>query len=58
MFRLPGLDKTGYSTILVDPPWRFQNSMGKVAPEHKRLRRYQTLSFDEIAALSVAEHAQ
>jgi N6-adenosine-specific RNA methylase IME4 len=37
-----------YQTILADPPWRFQNSTGKVAPEHKRLARYKTLSFQEI----------
>jgi N6-adenosine-specific RNA methylase IME4 len=46
-----------FSTILIDPPWRFQNRTGKVAPEHKRLHRYQTMSFDEIAALPVAAHA-
>jgi hypothetical protein len=23
-----------FATILADPPWRFQNSTGKVAPEH------------------------
>ena len=28
-----------YSTILADPPWRYQNSTGKVAPEHKHLSR-------------------
>jgi N6-adenosine-specific RNA methylase IME4 len=54
---LPGL--TGaFSTILVDPPWRFQNRTGKMAPEHKRLRRYATMSFAEIAALPVAAHAR
>jgi N6-adenosine-specific RNA methylase IME4 len=46
-----------YGTILIDPPWRFANRTGKVAPEHKRLRRYPTLSFAEIAALPVADHA-
>jgi N6-adenosine-specific RNA methylase IME4 len=46
-----------YGTILIDPPWRFANRTGKVAPEHKRLRRYPTLSFEEIAALPVADHA-
>lgn len=47
-----------FSTILIDPPWRFQNRTGKVAPEHKRLHRYQTMSFEEIAALPVAAHAK
>ena len=37
-----------YKTILADPPWRFQNRTGKMAPEHKRLSRYPTLSLDEI----------
>ncbi len=47
-----------YGTILIDPPWRFANRSGKIAPEHKRLRRYETMSFDEIAALPVARHAK
>ena len=39
---------------MADPPWRFQNSTGKVAPEHKRLSRYRTMTFGEIEALPVA----
>jgi N6-adenosine-specific RNA methylase IME4 len=46
-----------YGTILIDPPWRFANRTGKVAPEHRRLRRYETMSFDEIAALRVGDLA-
>ena len=46
-----------FPAILADPPWRFQNRTGKVAPEHGRLRRYGTMSLDEIAALRVAELA-
>jgi N6-adenosine-specific RNA methylase IME4 len=46
-----------FSTILVDPPWRFQNSTGKVAPEHRRLSRYGTLSLDEIQALPICDIA-
>jgi N6-adenosine-specific RNA methylase IME4 len=42
-----------FGTILIDPPWRFVNRTGKMAPEHKRLRRYPTMSFDEIATLPV-----
>lgn len=53
---LPGLDGE-FSTILVDPPWRFTNRTGKMAPEHRRLRRYRTMDLDEICALPVAEHA-
>ena len=43
-----------FKTIMADPPWRFQNSTGKVAPEHKRLSRYATMTFAEIEALPVA----
>lgn len=43
----------GFSTILADPPWRFSNRTGKVAPEHKRLGRYATMSLEEIKALPV-----
>src|SRR5947208_9957745 len=47
-----------FGSILIDPPWRFANRTGKMAPEHRRLRRYPTLSFDEIAALPVARLAR
>jgi N6-adenosine-specific RNA methylase IME4 len=51
-------DITGqYGTILVDPPWRFTNRTGKVGPEHRRLHRYQTMSFEDIAALPVGDLA-
>lgn len=46
-----------YGTILIDPPWRFTNRTGKMAPEHRRLHRYPTMSFEEIAGLHVANHA-
>jgi N6-adenosine-specific RNA methylase IME4 len=39
--------------VLADPPWRFQNRTGKVAPEHRRLDRYSTLELDEIKAIPV-----
>ena len=42
-----------FSTVLADPPWRFHNSTGKMAPEHKRLARYRTMSFEEIGNLPV-----
>ena len=42
-----------FSTVLADPPWQFQNRTGKMAPEHKRLSRYPTLSLEEIKALPV-----
>lgn len=44
-----------FETVLADPPWRFQNRTGKVAPEHVRLARYRTMELDEIAALPVGE---
>jgi N6-adenosine-specific RNA methylase IME4 len=51
------IDGRLYKTILADPPWRFQNKTGKVAPEHRRLSRYATLTLDEICALPVASLA-
>jgi N6-adenosine-specific RNA methylase IME4 len=56
-----GLDLLGFvrqrrfATILADPPWQFTNKTGKVAPEHKRLARYQTLGSDEIMRLPLAQ---
>lgn len=44
-----------FKTILADPPWQFQNKTGKVAPGHKRLARYDTMTLEEIKALPVAE---
>ena len=49
--------KDRYRTILADPPWQFMNRTGKVAPEHRRLSRYGTLTLDQIKALPVAEVA-
>lgn len=43
-----------FATVLADPPWQFQNKTGKVAPEHKRLNRYSTMTLDDICALPVA----
>lgn len=42
-----------FATILADPPWQFTNKTGKVAPEHKRLSRYRTLTLSEIIDLPV-----
>ncbi len=42
-----------FGTILADPPWRFSNRTGKMAPEHKRLNRYSTLTFKQIQELPV-----
>src|SRR3954454_6079069 len=46
-----------FGTVLADPPWRFMNRTGKVAPEHRRLSRYDTMSWKEIAALPVEDVA-
>ena len=46
-----------FSTILADPPWQFQNRTGKVAPEHRRLNRYGTMTLDSIKALPIAKAA-
>ena len=42
-----------FSTIYADPPWRFQNRTGKMAPEHQRLLRYPTMTLEEILELPV-----
>ena len=47
-----------FGTVLADPPWRFLNSTGKVAPEHKRLARYSTMTLQEIKELPVALFAR
>ena len=46
-----------YSTVLADPPWRFANRTGKMAPEHRRLSRYRTMTIEEIADLPVSRIA-
>jgi N6-adenosine-specific RNA methylase IME4 len=46
-----------YATILADPPWQFSNRTGKVAPEHRRLGRYGTMTIDTIKFLPVSEVA-
>ena len=43
----------GFRTVLADPPWRFTNRTGKVAPEHRRLDRYDTMHTDEICDIPV-----
>lgn len=43
-----------FSTILADPPWRFSNRTGKMAPEHRRLCRYETMEMEEIYSLPVS----
>lgn len=45
----------GFQTVLADPPWRFTNRTGKVAPEHRRLDRYDTMTLDDIKGLGVSD---
>lgn len=52
---LGALGGVPFGTVLADPPWRFLNRTGKVAPEHRRLSRYDTMDFKDIAALPVVE---
>lgn len=51
---LPEVDG-GFKTVLADPPWRFTNRTGKVAPEHRRLDRYSTMALKDICALPVTD---
>lgn len=46
-----------YRTILADPPWQFQNRTGKMAPEHKRLNRYETMKLNDIKMMPVSKLA-
>lgn len=66
VFRIPQksaamdlLDKVDgpFTTIYADPPWRFQNRTGKMAPEHQRLLRYPTMTLEEILELPVNQVA-
>ena len=50
---LEEVGKKRFSTVLADPPWQFQNRTGKMAPEHKRLSRYPTMTLQEIKELPV-----
>lgn len=45
----------GFKTVLADPPWRFTNRTGKVAPEHRRLDRYSTMDLRDICDIPVAD---
>ncbi len=47
-----------FKTVLADPPWRFQNKTGKVAPEHRRLSRYATMTLGDICELPVGQIAE
>ncbi len=55
---LLSLNPSCFGTILADPPWQFQNRTGKMAPEHRRLMRYPTMTLNEIMELPVAKIAK
>lgn len=44
-----------FRSVVVDPPWQFNHRSGKVAPEHKRLTKYKTMTLDEIMLLPIEE---
>ena len=44
-----------FATVLADPPWQFQNRTGKMAPEHRRLNRYSTMTLDDIKQLPMGQ---
>ncbi len=46
-----------FSTILADPPWQFINRTGRMAPEHRRLNRYDTLDTKQICQLPISSVA-
>lgn len=50
---LENLGGIPFGSVLADPPWRFQNRTGKVAPEHRRLSRYDTMTVEEICSMPV-----
>lgn len=50
---IDSLEGQKFRTVLADPPWRFVNRTGKIAPEHHRLSRYETMRTEDICALPV-----
>ena len=48
-------NQSGFGSVILDPPWRFANRTGKVAPEHRRLHRYSTMKVDQLAKLPVGD---
>jgi N6-adenosine-specific RNA methylase IME4 len=44
-----------FKTLLLDPPWRFNNHTGKGTPEHKRLSQYATLSMVALRNLPLSQ---
>lgn len=55
---LAAIDRQKFGTVLAYPPWRFTNRTGKMAPEHRRLSRYGTMSLEEIMELPVTQCVQ
>ena len=55
---LDDLADVAYGTILADPPWRFKNRTGRIAPEYHRLHRYPSMADDDIKAIPVPDLAE
>ena len=51
------LARESYGAILADPPWRFKNRTGRIAPEYQRLHRYPSMSNEEIKNIPVPDLA-
>jgi N6-adenosine-specific RNA methylase IME4 len=52
---LLALGTRAFTTVMADPPWRFNNRSGKMAPEHRRLSRYATMELSDILDLPVSQ---
>jgi N6-adenosine-specific RNA methylase IME4 len=52
-----GFPSAKFGTILADPPWRFQNLTGKIAPQYKRNARYETMDLGNIKSMPVCDIA-
>lgn len=52
------LEGQKFATVMADPPWRFANRTGKIAPEHKRLARYPTMTLEEICSLPLQNYLE
>lgn len=46
-----------FKLILADPPWKYRNSFDNCADWGQANRHYNTLTFNELSALPVIEHA-
>lgn len=47
-----------FTTVLANPPWRFENKTGKVAPEYRQFPRHGTMELQEILHLPISDIAK